>query len=86
MISAVGVQPDLRFLEGDRQFRFTLKGTLEVDPEPLATSVDGVFGAGDVVSGPSTVAQAIGSGRRAAIAINRYLKAPIPGTRPGIDQ
>jgi len=51
-----------------------LKGTLEVNPETLATSVDGVFGAGDAVSGPSTVAQAIGSGRRAAIAIDRYFK------------
>jgi heterodisulfide reductase subunit A-like polyferredoxin len=77
VISAVGVQPDLKFVEGNHQFRFTLKGTLEINPETFATSVDGVFGAGDVVSGPSTVAQAIGSGRRAAIAIDRYLR----GTR-----
>ena len=74
VISAVGVQPDLKFIEGNHPFRFTLKGTLDVNPETLATSVDGVFGAGDVVSGPSTVAGAIGSGRRAAIAIDRYLK------------
>lgn len=73
VISAVGVQPDLNFLNGSRQFRFTLKGTLEADSGTLATSVEGVFAAGDVVSGPSTVAQAIGSGRRAAIGINRYL-------------
>ena len=72
-ILAIGVQPDLDFLNGNRQFRFTLKGMLEVDPGTLATSVEGVFAAGDVVSGPSTVAQAIGSGRRAAIGINRYL-------------
>lgn len=73
VISAVGVQPDLKFIEGNDQFRFTLKGTLDVNPKTLATSVDGVFAAGDVVSGPSTVAQAIGSGRRAAIAIDHYL-------------
>jgi thioredoxin reductase/NAD-dependent dihydropyrimidine dehydrogenase PreA subunit len=73
VISAVGVQPDLKFIEGDHPFRFTLKGTLEVNPKTLSTSVDGVFAAGDVVSGPSTVAQAIGSGRHAAIAIDRYL-------------
>ena len=35
--------------------------------------MDGVFAAGDAVSGPSTVAEAIGSGRHAAIAIDRYL-------------
>jgi formate dehydrogenase (NADP+) beta subunit len=73
VISAVGVQPDLKFVEGDHPFRFTLKGTLEVNPKTFSTSVDGVFAAGDVVSGPSTVAQAIGSGRHAAIAIDRYL-------------
>ena len=74
VISAVGVQPDLKFIEGIHPFRFTLKGTLEVNPVTLATSVDSVFGAGDAVSGPSTVAQAIGSGRRAALAIDRYFK------------
>jgi formate dehydrogenase beta subunit len=73
VISAVGVQPDLKCIRGNDQFRFTLKGTLDVNPKTLATSVDGVFAAGDVVSGPSTVAQAIGSGRRAAIAIDHYL-------------
>ena len=35
VISAVGVQPDLKFVEGNHQFRFTLKGTLEIDPETL---------------------------------------------------
>jgi NADPH-dependent glutamate synthase beta subunit-like oxidoreductase len=73
VISAVGVQPDLKFIEGNHLFRLTLKGTLEVNSKTLSTSVDGVFAAGDVVSGPSTVAQAIGSGRHAAIAIDRYL-------------
>jgi formate dehydrogenase (NADP+) beta subunit len=73
VISAVGVQPDLSFLNGDDHLIRTLKGTLYADPVTLATPVQGIFAAGDVVSGPSTVAQAIGSGRRAAIAINRYL-------------
>jgi heterodisulfide reductase subunit A-like polyferredoxin len=75
VISAVGVKPDLKFIEGNHSFRLTLRGTLEVNPKTLSTSVDGVFAAGDVVSGPSTVAQAIGSGRHAAIAIDRYLNA-----------
>jgi heterodisulfide reductase subunit A-like polyferredoxin len=39
----------------------------------MATSMDKVFACGDVVSGPSTVAQAIGSGRQAAMGIDRYL-------------
>jgi formate dehydrogenase beta subunit len=73
VISAVGVLSDLDFLGGSERFTFTPKGMLEVDPSTLATSVGGVFAAGDVATGPSTVARAIGSGRRAAIAINRFL-------------
>jgi len=74
VICSIGERPDLKFVEGGRPFKFTSKGTLDVNPETLATTVSGVFGAGDAVLGPSTVAEAIGSGRRAAIAIDRYFK------------
>ena len=70
---AVGVEPSLGFLAGTGAFQFTPKGTLAADPERSMTSVAGVFAAGDVLTGPSTVAGAIGSGRRAAIAIDGYL-------------
>jgi NADPH-dependent glutamate synthase beta subunit-like oxidoreductase len=49
--------------------------TLEADPSTLETSVDGVFAAGDVVTGPSMITNAIGHGRRAAFMIDRYLRA-----------
>jgi len=74
VIAAIGVQPELGFLEKTLPFKVTPKGTLEVDPSTTATSVEGVFAAGDVVSGPSTVAGAVGSGRYAAIAMDRYLR------------
>jgi pyruvate/2-oxoglutarate dehydrogenase complex dihydrolipoamide dehydrogenase (E3) component len=73
VISAVGGKPDLTFIGNNDKFEFTPNGTLEVNPQTLATSMDKVFAAGDVVSGPSNVAQAIGSGRQAAMSINRYL-------------
>ena len=41
--------------------------------ERYATSVDGVFAAGDIVSGPALVASAIRSGRKAAVRIDSYL-------------
>jgi NADPH-dependent glutamate synthase beta subunit-like oxidoreductase len=72
VISAVGMMPNLGFLEA-AGLAYTPKGLLKVDPDTLATSLDGVFAAGDIVSGPATVAQAIGSGRRAAIGIHSYL-------------
>jgi len=42
----------------------------------FATSVPGVFVAGDLATGPSLVAGAIGSGRGAAAKIDQYLRAP----------
>ena len=40
----------------------------------LATNVPGVFAGGDVVTGASTVVQAMAGGWRAAVSIDRYLK------------
>lgn len=48
-------------------------GALVVDPVTFQTNVDGVFAAGDGLSGPSDVAGAIGGGKQAAISIDRYL-------------
>ncbi|MDR1129448.1 MAG: glutamate synthase subunit beta, partial [Prevotellaceae bacterium] len=44
---------------------------------PYATSVDKVFVAGDAVTGASLVVRAIDSGRKAAAAIDNYLKLKI---------
>jgi formate dehydrogenase beta subunit len=73
VISAVGGEPDLTFIGSSGQLEIAPNGTLKVNPQTMATSMAKVFAAGDVVAGPSTVAQAIGAGRRAAIAIDRYL-------------
>ncbi|MGH6870430.1 MAG: NAD(P)-dependent oxidoreductase [Rhizomicrobium sp.] len=52
----------------------TRAGTLAVD-RSLATSMDGVFAAGDIVRGASLVVWAIKDGRDAAASIHGYLKA-----------
>ena len=44
-----------------------------VDTNTLATNVPGVFAGGDFTTGPTFVIRAISSGRRAAIAIDKYL-------------
>jgi glutamate synthase (NADPH/NADH) small chain len=41
--------------------------------ERYTTAVDGIFAAGDIVSGPALVANAIRSGRKAAAQIETYL-------------
>ena len=73
VVFAIGVSPDLQFLEGIKGFKYTQQATLDVDEKTLSTSIDGVFAAGDAVTGPASVAQAIGTGRRAAIGVDCYL-------------
>ena len=46
-----------------------------VDKETGATTRPGVFAAGDVVTGPDLVVTAMVGGRKAAAAIDEYLKA-----------
>jgi NADH-quinone oxidoreductase subunit F len=46
---------------------------ISVHPDSLATSVEGVFAGGDVVSGPASVVEAIAHGRLAAQAIDLHL-------------
>lgn len=48
-------------------------GTVSVEPDTLATTRDGVFAAGDLVNGGTTVARALAEGRRAAEGIHNFL-------------
>ena len=60
--------------------------TVKVDDKTLLTNRPGVFAAGDVVTGPNTVVEAIAAGKRAAVMISRYLlkeemTGPVEGSR-----
>jgi NADH-quinone oxidoreductase subunit F len=70
IIAAIGQRPEV-----PGQFNLSLGrgNTIEVDPETLATSREGVFAGGDAVSGPASVIEAIAAGRQAAISIDKYL-------------
>ncbi len=74
VIAAVGQAPDLSFLPTDSALERTRWETLVVDSNKLATNVNGVFAGGDFVRGPGMVIEAIADGRRAAMAIDKYLK------------
>jgi NADH-quinone oxidoreductase subunit F len=56
-------------------------GTIIVDPASMATTRPGVFAGGDVVSGPSSVVEAMAAGKIAALSIESYLEGR-PLTRP----
>jgi NADPH-dependent glutamate synthase beta subunit-like oxidoreductase len=51
------------------------RGLILVEPETMATSLAGVFAAGDVVNGGATAVQAYAEGKRAACGIAAYLDA-----------
>jgi NADH-quinone oxidoreductase subunit F len=74
VIPAIGYVPDLSCLPQGDGLKITPAGTLSVDPITLATAIPGVFAGGDVVTGPSTVVEAMAQGYRAAISIDRYVK------------
>lgn len=74
VIPAVGQAPDLSFLTEDTKLERVRWGLLRVNPNNLSTNVPGIFAGGDFVTGPTTVIQAIASGRRAAIAIDKYFR------------
>ena len=70
VIFAIGQRPEI-----PDQFRLaTGRGnTIEVDEYTHTTDRDGIFAAGDAVSGTSSVIEAIASGRKMASAMDRYL-------------
>jgi NADH-quinone oxidoreductase subunit F len=74
VIAAVGQAPDLSFLPPDSALERTRWERLVVDENRLATNLAGVFAGGDFVSGPGMVIDAIAAGRRASIAIDKYLR------------
>lgn len=78
VIPAIGYQPDLSGLPWHEGFRVSEGGTLAVDPVTLFTGVPGVFAGGDLVTGPSTVVEAMAQGYRAAVSIDKYLRGHDP--------
>ncbi len=48
--------------------------TVKVDKNTSLTSREGVFAAGDVVTGPNTVIEAIAAGKKTALMIDHYIK------------
>jgi len=79
VILAVGQTTDIGFCDDfsawsqDRRDIVIKDGLIPADPETQETGVEGVFAGGDTVSGPSTIIEAIAAGRRAAIAMDKYL-------------
>ena len=73
VIMALGTSPNPLLRSSTPGLETDRKGCLVVD-ERLATSLDGVYAGGDAVTGSATIILAMGAGRKAAAAIDEYLK------------
>ncbi|MDF2957498.1 MAG: NADPH-dependent glutamate synthase beta chain or related oxidoreductase [Candidatus Alkanophagales archaeon MCA70_species_1] len=70
VVVAIGQRPNAPSVRG---LAVTKRGTIVVDEEGK-TSVRGVFAGGDVTTGAATVISAMSAGKRAALAIHKYLR------------
>jgi heterodisulfide reductase subunit A len=71
VIAAIGQLPETSCLPSillDERAR-----AISVDSLTLETKISGVFAGGDIVTGPASIIEAIGAGKRAAVSIDRYL-------------
>jgi len=74
VVIAIGTSPNPIIFKGSEGLEQNKKGTVVADEETGATSKCGVFAGGDVVTGAATVISAMGAGKKAAKAIDEYLK------------
>ncbi len=72
VIPAVSQAADNTFLPVESSFEIN-RGRVKVDPGTYASNVKGVFACGDFVTGPTTLIEAAGHGKKCAYAIDRYL-------------
>ncbi|MCX6272882.1 MAG: FAD-dependent oxidoreductase [Bacteroidetes bacterium] len=79
VLAAIGQKTDVNFLKDINQnlkkgeLKVNRWGDIEADPKTLQTGVAGIFAAGDSVTGPATLIQAVGQARVAARACHQFL-------------
>jgi glutamate synthase (NADPH/NADH) small chain len=74
VIVAIGQNPNPLLPKATVGLKTKEDGTIWVD-ENFMTSLPGVFAGGDIISGADTVISAMGAGKKAAVAIDKYIKS-----------
>jgi len=73
VIPAIGQKIDTSWAAQVPDLKWTLRNTLDVNPQTMQSSIPYVFAGGDMVTGPDTVIQAVAAGYKAVKAIHRYI-------------
>lgn len=74
VIAAIGTSPNPLIRTTTPGLDTNRKGCIVADDEHGITSKEGVFAGGDAVTGAATVILAMGAGKRAAAAMDKYIK------------
>lgn len=77
IVVATGQYSDINIFP--KELSISTSGTIIVNPETMATNIPGVYAGGDVVKGPDVLVAAMGMGRRASLAIDKYLRGEKTG-------
>jgi NADPH-dependent glutamate synthase beta subunit-like oxidoreductase len=92
VICAIGQEVDHQCLAELTDLKWTRRNTIDVNMASMATNIEGVFALGDAVTGPATIIEAIGGGKKAADAVDRYLNGipqrnmpPVPVRRDKVN-
>ncbi|CAH6824810.1 Formate dehydrogenase-O, major subunit [Vibrio chagasii] len=73
VIAAVSQKPDLSFMDNEAiDIPLTRWNTADADPQTMHTGTGNIFSIGDFRRGPATAVEAVGDGRIAAQAIDRF--------------
>jgi glutamate synthase (NADPH/NADH) small chain len=73
VIMAIGTSPNPILKKTTQGLETNKRGCIVADEETGQTSIPGVYAGGDAVTGAATVILAMGAGKRAAAAIDKYL-------------
>jgi formate dehydrogenase major subunit len=91
MLAAIGQKTHVNFLDdinnafaiNGSQLKQNRWGDIEADPKTLQTGIPNVFAAGDGVTGPATLIEAIGQAKKASLSCHQYLTGqPVVPAKP----
>ncbi|EQD34858.1 oxidoreductase [mine drainage metagenome] len=74
VVIALGTSPNPLVPRATKGLDVNSEGCIIAEPETGATARAGVFAGGDITTGAATVILAMGAGRRAATAIDGYIR------------
>jgi NADPH-dependent glutamate synthase beta subunit-like oxidoreductase len=78
VVLAIGQAADLAWIRPEDNLKVTPRGTLQTDPQTMATSRPDVFAGGDVAFGARIIITAVAEGKKAANSIAKFLTGRVP--------